>query len=102
MGKGMKSAREIEGPWVEPGVMTGLIERCKPAWDIPIDRLTDAQLATFLRQKIALPEVIQEAEMRMRESRYDDTELYDGELRANLMAAQQGGAPPDPSGTGDL
>jgi len=83
----MESARDIEGPWEDPEFESGLIRRCKKAWDIPIDKLSDEMLATFLRQKIALDAVIEEAQRRVENQNYDGSELHDGELERNLREA---------------
>jgi hypothetical protein len=83
----MKSASEIEGPWIEQDFSSGLIQRCKDAWETPVDALSDEMLATFLRQKIALDLVIEEARRRVESDRYDGSEMYDGELQKNLKEA---------------
>lgn len=82
----MKSAKDVEGTWRETELRSGLIERCRDVWETPMDRLTDAMLATFLRQNIARSETMQEAERRVRLGEYDGTEMYDGQLEECLLA----------------
>jgi hypothetical protein len=71
---------DIEGPWVDPDFCSGLVERCKRYWKVPVTELPNEMLATYLRQKIALPLMIPEARKRMEAGIDDDSELYDGEL----------------------
>jgi len=79
-----RSAADVEGPWVDPGIETGLIDRCRRHWNTPIDELSNGMLATFLRQKIAIRLVIPEATKRLQSGVVDGTELYDDELREAL------------------
>jgi hypothetical protein len=79
-----RSAADVEGPWVEPGLESGLILRCKRDWRVPIPELTNEILATFLRQRIALALVVPEARRRLAAGLDDDSELYDGELASAL------------------
>jgi len=37
---------DIEGPW-SGDAPTGLIQRCKEAWDTPLERLDDLMVVTF-------------------------------------------------------
>ena len=83
-----KSVSDIEGPWIDPEVSTGLIERCKRSWNIPIDQLSDQMVATYLRQEIAVQLMINEAKRRLAISAPDGTELYDGELASALKSAR--------------
>ena len=48
------TAADIHGPWVDPGWESGLIERARRWWPVPINDLPDAGLALFLRQRIAV------------------------------------------------
>lgn len=82
-----KSARDIEGEWDESAFSSGLIDRCRAAWQTPISELSDRTLATFLRQGIALEAVIPEARRRTENASRDGTELYEGELREGLERA---------------
>jgi hypothetical protein len=83
---------DIEGPWREPDLESGLIARCRDAWHVPVDELSDEMVATFLRQKIGLQIVIPEARRRVDLRMTDDSELYDGELIMALQAAEAGSA----------
>jgi hypothetical protein len=77
---GMPSLADIEGPWVDPDFDSGLIQRCKRAWTKPLDELTNEELATLLRQRIAVTHVLPVAQERLEAGINDDSELYDGEL----------------------
>ena len=80
-----RSVADVEGPWVEPDFNSGLIERCKQNWYVPVDKLTNHVLATFLRQQIASSLIVPEARTRIHLSIDDDSELYDGELAEALL-----------------
>ena len=80
------SAADIHGPWVETGSESGLIDQARQWWPVPVPDLPDAVLALFLRQEIAVDEVLKEARRRLASGRSDGSEKYDGELAA---AAQQ-------------
>ena len=45
------SVAEILGPWVEPSFDSGLIARCRSAWNKPLRDLSREELATLLRQR---------------------------------------------------
>ena len=47
------SISDIHGPWVEPNWESGLIARCREAWNKPLRTLSKEELATFLRQRYA-------------------------------------------------
>jgi hypothetical protein len=79
---------DVEGPWTDPNFESGLIDRCRRGWNTPVGELTDELLATYLRQRIALALVVPEAEMRIAAGRFDDTEMYDGELANALRDAK--------------
>jgi hypothetical protein len=90
-----KCVADIEGPWREPDFESGLLARCRDAWQVPVEQLSDEMVATFLRQKIGLPIVILEARRRVNLRMTDDSELYDGELIMALQAAESGSAQTD-------
>lgn len=53
------------GPW--KGVAeTSLQERCRDAWYTPLDELSDLEVATFLNQKIAAPQMLVEPKRRLK------------------------------------
>lgn len=84
-----QSVADVEGPWSERGFDSGLIQRCRENWSVPVKDLTNYALATFIRQQIALSIVIPEAKRRV-EARYiDDTEMYDGELEYAINTASK-------------
>ena len=78
---------DVEGPWVDPGFQSNLIERCKRGWNTPVGELTNELLATYLRQKIALSLVVPEARKRIAEKFTDGTEMDDAELKNALKSA---------------
>lgn len=81
------TAADIYGPWVAPDWDSGLIERVRRWWSIPITDLPDAALALFLRQRLAVKPVLAEARRRLTEGVPDGSELYDGELEAAVSDA---------------
>jgi hypothetical protein len=74
------TAAEIHGPWVESNWHSGLIERVRQWWNVPISQLPDAALALFIRQEIALEAVVAEARNRLARGQPDNSELFEGEL----------------------
>ena len=81
------TAADIHGPWVDPGWESGLIERVRRWWSVPVAELPDAALALFLRQRIAVGPVMAEARQRLASGSPDDSEKYDGELEAAVASA---------------
>ena len=82
-----KSVADLIGPWSEPGIESGLVERCRRGWYTPVAELTNQILATYLRQRIGLTLVVPEARKRLAEGYTDDTEQYDEELSNALNSA---------------
>jgi hypothetical protein len=82
-----QSVADIVEPWVEPDWDSGLIDRCRRSWTTPINRLSNAMLATILRQRIATDAILEEAKSRLAAGFDDDTELYEGELAAAVRQA---------------
>ncbi len=76
----MNSVAGILGPWEGSDFASGLIKRCEGAWTKPIKKLTNEELATFLRQKIAIEHILPEAKKRIEMKIDDDSEIYEGEL----------------------
>ncbi len=74
------SVKDIEGVWSGDAI-TGLMQHCKDAWEIPLIELEDIMVVTFLNQKIALSHMILEAERRLKDEKPDDSELYDDQLK---------------------
>ena len=83
-----RTIAEIVGPWQETEISTGLIERCRNAWNKPISTLSNQELATLLRQKIAVDHLIPIAKRRIAESFEDETELYEEELENAVSNAE--------------
>ena len=81
--KDSRTLTEIVSPWEEPEFDSGLIARCRKAWKKPIESLSREELATLLRQKIAV-------EQQKIEAIDDDSEIYDGELSAAIDHAKNG------------
>jgi hypothetical protein len=82
MNTGNISIADILGPWVDPQFGSGLIDRCRRAWNKPLCDLTNEELATFLRQKIAVEYILPIAMSRLENHIDNDNEMYDGELKA--------------------
>ncbi|HVU87866.1 MAG TPA: hypothetical protein VHD36_11135 [Pirellulales bacterium] len=82
-----KSAADIHGPWQDPGFDSGLIQRVRANWTVPIQELTNHLLATFLRQRIAIHLAVAEARKRLDAKTVDGSELYDEELFVALKDA---------------
>ncbi|MGN6728138.1 MAG: hypothetical protein ACTHLZ_19640 [Tepidisphaeraceae bacterium] len=89
-----RSVADVEGPWRDPNVNSGLIDRCKRGWTIPVAELTNELLATYLRQKIGLVLVVPEAQKRIASGFTDNTEMYDDELANALESARKAGRRP--------
>ena len=77
------SVENIEGPW-KGDTPTGLLERCKHSWHIPLHQLTDVMVVTFLNQNIATKYMLIEAKRRLKENKPDDTELFEGQLEESV------------------
>ena len=74
------SVADILGPWVEPDWDSGLIARCREAWNKPLQDLSREELATLLRQRYAVEHLLPIAKKRLADGDDDDTEMFDGEL----------------------
>ena len=83
------SIADLLGPWVEPDWDSGLIDRCRKAWGRPLRDLSRGELATLLRQRIAVEYVLPVAKKRAEDDVDDDTERYDGELEAAIEYASK-------------
>ena len=79
-----RTVEDVEGPWRDPDFESGLIQRCRKHWSVPVEELSNEVLATYLRQRIGLAVVVPEATKRVESGFDDDSELYDGEL-ANAL-----------------
>jgi hypothetical protein len=75
------SVADILGPWVEPDWDSGLIARCREAWNKPLRDLSREELATLLRQRFAVEQLLPVARKRLEDGVDDDTEMFDGELQ---------------------
>jgi hypothetical protein len=84
---GNLSIADILGPWVEPDWDSGLIDRCRSAWNKPLASLSRGEVATLLRQRIAVEHVLPIARHRLQDCADDGTEIYDGELAAAVECA---------------
>lgn len=84
-----KSVADVVGPWVDPDFKSGLIERCKQFWSVPVEQLPDLMIATYLNQNIARCLMLDEARRRLASGLGDDSELYDGQLHEALERASE-------------
>ena len=75
------SVAEILGPWIDPDWDSGLVDWCRNAWSKPLRELTNQELATMLRQRIAVAHILPIATERVEDRINDDTEIYEGELK---------------------
>ena len=83
------SIADILGQWVEPDWNSGLIERCRNAWNKPLRELTNEELATLLRQRFAVEQLLPIASKRLLDGYHDDTEIDDGELERAIEYARK-------------
>lgn len=51
--------------------------------------LSDLMVATFLNQQIAVVEMLEEAESRLKRTERDDTEYFEGQLLEALTGAKE-------------
>jgi hypothetical protein len=82
-----QSLADLLGPWIDPDCDSGLIERVRRSWSVPIPELSNEMLATFLRQEIATEVIVPEARRRLEAGINDSSELYEGELAAAYQNA---------------
>lgn len=82
------SLADIVGPWEEPGFESGLIDRMRAAWSKPLQDLTNRELATCLRQRLAVEDVLPIAKKRVSDRFDDDSELHDTELAEAIEDAE--------------
>jgi hypothetical protein len=82
------TAASLLGPW-SGEAPTGLTQRCRDAWDVPLHELSDLMVATFLNQRVAVPEMLEEARRRLKCQECDDTEFYDGQLLDAISEAEK-------------
>jgi hypothetical protein len=85
------SVAEIEGPWTESSFESGLIDRRKRYWSVPIVKLPNTILAMYIRQRIAISAIVPEARRRLSSGLNDDSEVYEGELAAALIEVTPSG-----------
>lgn len=83
------SVADILGPRVEPDWDSSLIDRFRRAWSRPLRDLSREELATLLRQRIAVEHVLPVARQRLQSGVDDETEMHDGELEAAIEDASR-------------
>ena len=83
------SIADILGPWIETDWKSGLVERCRNAWNKPLRELTNEELATLLRQRFAVEHILPIASKRVLDGYDDDTEIDDGELERAIEYASK-------------
>ncbi|BCJ06801.1 hypothetical protein PRtIB026_A34450 [Pseudomonas sp. RtIB026] len=81
----MTTVSSLIGPW-KGAASTTLLQRCRDAWDTPFEELSDLMVATFLSQRIAVPQLLVEAMRRLDSEPRDDTEYFDGQLAEAVSA----------------
>lgn len=82
------SVADILGPWVEPNWDSGLIARCREAWNKRLRDLSKEELATLLRQRYSVEHLLPIAKKRLEDGN-DDTEMFDGELQEAIKYASK-------------
>jgi hypothetical protein len=82
------SVADILGPWIEPDWKSGLIARCREAWNKPLRSLSREELATLLRQRYAVEYLLPVAKKKL-EGVNDETEMFDGELQEAIDYASR-------------
>jgi hypothetical protein len=82
------SVSTIVGPW-QGDASTGLMQRCRDSWEMSLSELSDLMVATFLNQQIAVVEMLEEAESRLKRTKRDDTEYFEGQLLEALTRAKE-------------
>lgn len=80
---------EILGPWRQTDFKSGLIERCRKAWDKPLDVLSNLELATLLQQDLAVDHVIPVARKRLQDAVNDNSEMFENQLAEALADAEK-------------
>jgi hypothetical protein len=81
------SVEKIVGRWTG-STDTGLMQRCREAWHMPLKELSDLMVATLLNQKIAVPRILIEAEYRLANTDRDDSELFENQLQEAVTRAK--------------
>ncbi|MGE3308651.1 MAG: contact-dependent growth inhibition system immunity protein [Limisphaerales bacterium] len=82
-----KSLSRILGPWVEPEWESGVIARCREAWNKPLRELSRLELATLLRQRLAMEHLLPVVAKKLMDAD-DGTELFEGELLGAIENVQ--------------
>jgi hypothetical protein len=80
---------KILGPWQQPAFESGLIARCRDAWDKPLDALTNLELATCLKQDLAVAHVVPVAKKRLQDAVDDDSEMFEDQLAEAVADAEK-------------
>ena len=83
-----KSVSTIVGPW-QGEASTGLMQRCRDSWEMPLSELSDLMVATFLNQQVAVVEMLKEAESRLKRIERDDSEYFESQLLESLTEAKE-------------
>jgi hypothetical protein len=80
---------QILGTWQQPDFESGLIERCRKAWDKPLDSLSNLELVTCLQQNLAIAHIIPVAKKRLKDLVDDDSEMFEGQLAEAVAEAEK-------------
>jgi hypothetical protein len=86
------TVEDVLGPWRDAGFESGLVQRCRQFWSVPVAKLPNKALATYLRQGMALSLIAPEARRRIEANFHDDSELYEDELANALRQSEDAGA----------
>jgi hypothetical protein len=81
------SIADILGPWINPDWDSGLIARLREAWNKPLRDLSNEDLATLLRQRFAVEQILPIARQRLADGIDDDMEIFDEELQEAIEDA---------------
>lgn len=91
------SVADLIGSWADCEFESGLVLRCKAAWNKPLCDLTNNELATFLQQRIATAHILPLAKNRLENKMDDGTEFYEGELMEAIAAVTHSEAQRNPN-----
>lgn len=80
---------QLLGPWQQPNFESGLIARCRNAWDKPLDSFSNLELVICLQQDLAVDHVIPVAKKRLQDAVDDDSEMFEGQLAEAVTDAEK-------------
>jgi len=86
-----RSVADILGPWKESDWDSSLADRCRRAWNKPLRDLSREELATLIRQRIAMEHVLPVAREKLQTAVDDGSEMFEGELAEAIEDARRAG-----------